>query len=141
MIETLKEASIIKFHESGIGYAVVEHRLIPLNFEELEVEDVKYIFENGEQVSRTFEIRCQTRGELFEYSIHNGMEYELADVDNIYSKYFFTQEEFKEMCEEAYKELKEEEKYPDIWRIAQRIKEKNPGVFVSLNLGTGWAIP
>lgn len=141
MIEQLKIANHIKYNpEEGIGYYVVEHKLYPIDLSDLDTQELGYIIENGETVSE-YDVRTKTKGDIFQYSIHNGGEYEFSEGVRMYSLNFFTFDEFNGMVIEAIdainKESDEDHLNRDPFRVGRKIKEMHPNVFLEISSGAG----
>lgn len=139
MIEHLKKATEIKVHlESGKGYFVVDCNLTMFSLEDLDIEDTKYIIENGEQVAYEHNITSHY-GDIFEYTIHNGGEYEFAEWKSIYSYKFINEKRFNEMIKEAINSINSDSDYEkrNAYNVARKVKELYPNIFIEIGLGTG----
>lgn len=137
-LEKIKKANEIKINlESQNGYFVKNNIVRPFNLTELDTETVKYIIENGEQVSREYDI-ISTYGDVYKYSIDNGGEYEFHSNVFVYSFKYFSNEEFEKMCIEAQKEIKKEHgdgyEIKDIYTIASMLETLYPDTFIKVSL-------
>ena len=126
----------IKFHlRSGNGYYVVDRKVFPFNLKEMEDKELGvFLLQNGEEVISEYDIRWKTKGNIFEYIIFNGGEYELAEHSSVYSTLYLSEEEFERMCESVQNQLKEpESKF--VYNIASGLLEKYPDIFMSISRG------
>ena len=138
MLKQIKQSKELKVHlESGDGYYVVEHKLIPFNLKELDdVEVGKYIIENATITDSHFNIKWKTRGSIYNYSIYNNGEYEFSESTEVYSLLYFTEDEFNKMCETAQRNLKEKDSLEkDVHHIKSELKKLYPDTF--LNIANG----
>lgn len=141
MIQKLKQSKEIKYHlESGDGYYVVEHTLIPFNIKDLDdVEVFKYIIENGKEELSQYEIERKTKGRIYEYWIHNNGDYEFAEVANVYSTLYLTKEEFEQICKKAQEFLKKEGgRSKDVFYIKYELLNRYPEIFLQIADGQGF---
>lgn len=72
------------------------------------------------------DIELQKTSDIYEYTIHNGGSYENAISISVYSQFFYTEEEFEKICQEAIKNLEEEgNKYISQFEIVSEINKRN----------------
>lgn len=145
-IEQLKQSKEIRINtEDKIGYFVVDHKLTSFQFDEIEdVEIMKFILENGEQV-RYYDIMIKD-GNIFEYIIHNGGEYEFSNEISLYSYKYFNREEFNKICKEAQNTIEQDlKKNPNlkirkdsIYDISNYLKKLNPNTFIKIGRGSAF---
>ena len=136
MIEQLKASKEIKVHlKSGQGHFVVGNKLTSFNLNEIDdVETVKYIIENGEQEQYLLNIMSEG---IYEYIIDNGYDYEMNDHTSVFSQKYFTDEEFKEMCEKTRMAIAEEngkDSYEtrSIYTYKRKLPELYPDTFINI---------
>ena len=126
----------IKYHlKSGNGYYVVERKVIPFNLQKMENEELGlFLIENGEAVVSEYDIKSKTRGNIFEYVIYNGGEYEFAEDSSVYSTLYLSEKEFERMCKSVQNNLKGyEKKY--VYKIASELIKQYPDIFMDISRG------
>lgn len=133
-IKELKESEEIRVHTpSGKGYAICNNKQIPFDIMEIDdVEIVKYILANGTQVQYEHDIRMDI-GEVFEYVIDNGYDYECNMHTSLYSFQCLSRKKFKEMCNLALEKMKQSDKrMNDIYEMKKVLKELFPETFIEV---------
>lgn len=134
-LEQLKESVLIKFHrEDKVAFVVGQNRMgIEVHFEEIEdINILNYIFEHGIEEKYAYEVEKHF-GEIFQYVIGNGGDYEFADHTTLHSRFFITREEFKAMVKKAA----EKTRYRDVYSVARVIQETYPDLFINIARGSG----
>ena len=136
MIEQLKSSKELKVHlNSGQGHFVVGNELKSFNLNEIDdVEAVKYILENGEQ--EEYHLNIISEG-IYEYIIDNGLDYEMNDHTSLFSHKYFTEKEFKEMCEKARIAIAKEKgensfETRSIYSYRRKLTELYPDTFINI---------
>ena len=133
-IKELKESEEIRVHTpSGKGYAVCNNKQIPFDIMEIDdVEIVKYILENGTQVQYEHDIRMDI-GDVFEYVIDNGYDYECNMHTSLYSFKCLSRKNFKKMCDLAKERMRKSDKRTnDIYEMKKTLKEMFPEIFIEV---------
>ena len=137
--EELENTRLIKYNmKEKIGFYVTQDRKVKgFRFEELEDPEVlSYIIENGEEETSSYDIEKCTRGEIFEYTIHNGGEYELAEYTTLHSLQYFTREEFQKMIDKAI-QTSTDSQPKDVYYVYKQMKKLYPNIFLEIARGTG----
>lgn len=136
--ETIKdEFNKIFIHmKSGNGFYVdmTTRKTHKFNMSELELDEIQYVVENGEQVRSEWDI-IKNLADIFEYTLCNDGEYEFFDSTSLYSKTYILKEEFEDMVRKARDYLKtngDKYSYNSIHSVASTMEKLYPKVFIKI---------
>lgn len=130
-MDKIKNAKEKKFNEETEQFSFVyNHKVYNGNLNECDSDIAQYIVQNFKRVNK---YELDTKSDLYKYPISNGGEYEMLSVTNIYSRKFFTEEEFTKI---AIKSIKKARWKNDDFALAQAIVKENKD-FCFLEWGYG----
>lgn len=131
MMNKIRNAKEQKFNEETKQFSFVyNHKVYNRNLSECNSDIAQYIVQNFKRVNK---YELDEESDLYKYPISNGGEYEMLNVTNIYSRKFFTEEEFTKI---AIKCIKKARWKSDDFALAQAIVEENED-FCFLEWGYG----
>lgn len=131
MIDKVKNAKEKKFNEETEQFSFVyNHKVYNRKLSECDSDIALYVMQNFQKVNK---YELDKESDLYKYPISNGGEYEMLNVTNIYSRKFFTEEEFTKI---AIQSIKKARWKSDDFALAQAIVEENKD-FCFLEWGYG----
>lgn len=131
MLDKIKNAKEQKVNMKSKKFSFVyNHKVYNGDLNKCDSDVAQYVMQNFTKVS---EYELDKESSLYKYPISNGGEYEMLNVTNIYSRKFFTEEEFTKI---AIKCIKKARWKSDDFALAQAIVEENED-FCFLEWGYG----